>query len=311
MAKKIYDKPPLSIAEQVQKLLSRGLEGDPVKIERILSSINYYRLSGYTYPFRDHTNDHFQPGTSIDLIWDLYTFDQQLRLLCFKAIETCEVFLRKQLSYYHSVTTNDPFAYVNVNATDTLKHGRFLDDIQRAYTRQDHQGRRLVSSKDDFVIHFFNTYQGDHLPLWMMVEVVSFGTLVTYYRYYLPQAERETLSNTFGITPSIFNTWLSAIQEVRNICAHHGRLWNRRIRSEPLIAPLTRHTRQPLWHFMAGMPEDRTFAMLCVLNHCIRSIDPSNTWRDEIRNLFASHPEARPTRMMGTPAGWESAMLWN
>ena len=191
MAKKIYDKPPLPIAEQVEKLLSRGLVGDRVKIERILQYINYYRLSGYTYPFRDGTNDHFRPGTSIDLIWDLYTFDQQLRLLCFKAIETFEVFLRKQLSYYHSVTTNDPFAYVNANATDAQKHGQFLDDIQRSYTGRDHRGHRVIRSKDDFVIHFFNTYQGDHLPLWMMVEVVSFGTLVTYYRYYLPQAERE------------------------------------------------------------------------------------------------------------------------
>ncbi|HQC14033.1 Abi family protein, partial [Mesotoga prima] len=213
-----------------------------------------------------------------DLIWNLYTFDQQLRLLCFKAIEAFEVFLRKQLSYYHSRTTNDPFAYVNVNAADPLKHGRFLEDIQRAYTRLDRRGQRLVSSKDDFVIHFFNTYEGDHLPLWMMVEVVSFGTLVTYYRYYLPQAERETLSNTFGITPSIFNTWLSAVQEVRNICAHHGRLWNRRIRSEPDIEKLVRYARQPQWHFMAGTPQDRTFAMLCVLNHCLRAIDPGNAW---------------------------------
>jgi abortive infection bacteriophage resistance protein len=311
MAKKLYDKPPLSIAEQVKKLQSRGLSGDPVKIEQILHSVNYYRLSGYTYPFRDSATDHFRPGTTIDLIWDLYSFDQQLRLLCFKAIEAFEVFLRKQLSYYHSVTTNDPFAYVNVNTADALKHKQFLDDIHRSYIGRDHQGRRVIRSKDDFVIHFFNTYQGDYLPLWMMVEVVSFGTLVTYYRYYLPQAERETLSNTFGITPSIFNTWLSAIQEVRNICAHHGRLWNRRIRSEPHIEPLTRHTIQPLWHFMTGVLEDRTFAMLCVLNHCVRAIDPFNTWRDEIRTLFVSHPESWPTRMMGAPADWETSPFWN
>lgn len=311
MAKKIYDKPPLSIADQVGKLVVRGLEGDPAKMTRILESVNYYRLSGYTYPFRDHTNDHYRPGTSIDLIWNLYTFDQQLRLLCFKAIETFEVFLRKQLSFYHSITTNDPFAYVNVNAADEQKHEQFLDDIRRAYTKRGRQGQRVLNSKDDFVIHFFNTYEGDHLPLWMMVEVVSFGTLVTYYRYYLPQAERETLSNTFGITPSIFNKWLSAVQEVRNICAHHGRLWNRRIRSEPLIAPLTRHARQPQWHFMAGTPEDRAFAMLCVLNHCLRAIDPGSAWHRDIQTLFAAHPETRPTRLMGAPAGWETVALWN
>lgn len=311
MAKIVYTKPPLSIADQVGKLVARGLEGDPAQMMRILEAVNYYRLSGYTYPFRDHTNDRYLPGTSIDLIWNLYTFDQQLRLLCFKAIEAFEVFLRKQLSYYHSITTHDPFAYVNVNAPDPVKHGQFLDDIRRSYTGRDHQGRRVIRSKDDFVIHFFNTYQGDHLPLWMMVEVVSFGTLVTYYRYYLPQAERETLSNTFGITPSIFNTWLSAIQELRNICAHHGRLWNRRIRSKPDIAPLTRHPRQLLWHAMTGIPEDRTFAMLCVLNHCIRAIDPANPWRDEIKTLFAAHPEARPTHRMGAPAGWETTTFWN
>lgn len=87
MAKIVYTKPPLSIADQVGKLVARGLEGDPAEMARILEAVNYYRLSGYTYPFRDHTNDRYLPGTSIDLIWNLYTLDQHLRLLCFKAID--------------------------------------------------------------------------------------------------------------------------------------------------------------------------------------------------------------------------------
>ena len=78
-----FDKMPISISEQIEKLIDRGLRFDDVLIaQNYLSNISYYRLRAYTFPFQDNEieNQPFNVDISFNQIIDLYFFDRKLRL---------------------------------------------------------------------------------------------------------------------------------------------------------------------------------------------------------------------------------------
>lgn len=93
-----YTKPPLTFEEQADLLLHRGLIADRGILLARLRSVSYYRLSGYTFPFRDGA-DTFRSGTTLDEVWARYTFDRRLRLMVMNAIERVEVCVRTELVY--------------------------------------------------------------------------------------------------------------------------------------------------------------------------------------------------------------------
>src|SRR5690606_11449844 len=101
-----YNKPPVSVSDQIAKLKQRGLQiKDDALASRYLSNISYYRLRAYTYPYQDN-NDPTHPflgQVSFEDIMELYTFDRKLRLLIFDAVEKIEVALRTQIIHQWSL----------------------------------------------------------------------------------------------------------------------------------------------------------------------------------------------------------------
>ena len=97
-----YAKPPLTLEQQADQLLPRGMVGDRDVMIARLRSVSYYRLSGYWFPFRN-ADDSFKPGTSFEAVWNRYVFDRRLRLLVMDAIERIEVAVRSQLAHHHSL----------------------------------------------------------------------------------------------------------------------------------------------------------------------------------------------------------------
>ncbi len=88
--------------KQADLMISRGIVGDRELIETRLSSVNYYRLSGYLYPFRN-PDDTFKAGTTFEMVWQRYAFDRRLRLLVMDAIERIEIAVRSQLACHHAL----------------------------------------------------------------------------------------------------------------------------------------------------------------------------------------------------------------
>ena len=190
-----YTKPPLTFEQQARRLLDRGMiASDRNQLIARLSAVSYYRLSGYWYPFKQQ-DDTFKPGTTFETIWQRYIFDRQLRLLVMDAVERIEVaILRTQMVEYFTLKYG-PFGYIdktNFNpkfAADA--HSRLLVDIRDA-TRH---------SKETFVNHFFSKYSNEFdLPLWMAVEVMSFGNLFTFFRN-LDNRTSKRLPNAVALFP--------------------------------------------------------------------------------------------------------------
>lgn len=293
-----YAKCALTYSEQADLLLSRGLQADRDVLIGRLQAVNYYRLSGFLYPFRN-PDDTFKPGTTLDTVWRRYTFDRRLRFVILDAVERVEVAVRTQLVYEH-VRRHGPFGYTNpahVPKLSTHQFGQFLARVFEETKR----------SHEVFVAHFRNKYGDRHayLPLWMASEVMPFGAMFIFFTGVEPSIKR-TIADTYGIPDEVLFSWLNVLNMVRNICAHHGRLWNRELGLRPKMPGPNKY---PQWHSPAKIPNNRVFAVLTILKHLASIVASQSRWPERVRALLAEYPDI-PRPSMGFPSGWEQCPIW-
>lgn len=242
-----YNKPFLSFSQQLQVLKDRGLEvTDDAAALSCLERIGYYRLSAYWYSLRVaslnqdpatkkvfvHRLDDFLPGSSFQHALELYVFDKRLRLLVLDAIERIEVAVRVDVAY--QLGAQDPFAHTN----PSLLHGNFTKKIQVRTGKTRHQewlekyNQVLVRSKEDFVRHYKQKY-GLPLPIWVSVELWEFGMLSTFYQG-MSVVDKSVIAAKYGVPDwQVMESWLRSMNFVRNVAAHHSRLWNKNLVDQP------------------------------------------------------------------------------
>ena len=299
-----YDKPALSFDRQAQRLIDRGLiVRDKTALIQKLKAVNYYRLSAYWYLFKQNSpaGERFAPNTTFDMIWRRYTLDRELRLLVMDAAELIEVAILRTRMVEQFTLRYGPFGYIDPRnfrvEFDPHAHAQLVSEIDEAVNR----------SKEEFVQRFRRKYTHEtHLPLWMTTEVMTFGQLFTMFRY-LNFNEQQTLAKPFRIFPPVMISWLHTINFVRNVCAHHARLWNRELPISPLI-PYQRHN--PEW-YSSGVQfsNKRVFVVLTLLQFLLAQIDPNNHWQDRVGNLLKAYPDI-PISLMGFPANWKQLPIW-
>lgn len=233
-----YDKGHLSFEEQADRLISRGLIADRDLLISRLKNVNYYRFTGYLHPFRLDGSDNYRPDTTFEKVWRHYAFDRRLRLIVMDAIERIEVSVRTQLIFELSKLTG-AFGYATPLGLPKLGSQEFVH-LWKSIT--DEVGR----SKEIFVGHFFEKYGDSHqeLPLWMAGEIMSFGCMLTMYKGTAPGIKRG-IARHYGLPDEVLTSWLQVINVVRNICAHHGRLWNRQLGYKPLLPGKNKY---PQWY---------------------------------------------------------------
>ncbi len=221
-----FAKPPTTFQEQVDLLKSRGLIiNDSEKALQNISRINYYRLSSYYAPFQIDRN-LFNPETSIEKIFELYKFDKKIRSLIFGALEIIEVTLRTRIAYYFSHKYG-PFAYSDPQYfSKGFKHHDWYTKLEES----------IQISREDFIKEFFKEYDEEkNLPLWIAIEIISFGQLSFLFRG-LERTDRNNISkDCFGINEKILSSWIHTLVYIRNLCAHHSRIWNRMLAIKPKV----------------------------------------------------------------------------
>jgi abortive infection bacteriophage resistance protein len=291
-----YTKPPLTYPQQADLLLSRGLIADKQDIINKLQAVSYYRLTGYWYPFRN-PDDTFKPATTLEHIWRRYTFDRQLRLLVLDAIERVEISVRTGLVYYHShafgsfgYTDGTTLPYLNKNEF-TLLQGKFRDAVKQ--------------SKEIFVVHFQNKYGDVHsdLPLWMLAELLSFGTMFTFFRG-VDKTIKRNIAMQYGIAFGVLESWLHSLNTVRNVCAHHSRLWNRIWGIKPILPD-----KNLQWHTPVQVQNDRIFGTLTILKYMLNIAAPQSRWQNRLEELMQRYPDIS-LKPMGFPVNWKECPIW-
>ena len=293
-----YTKPPLTSEQQANLLISRGLIADKdILIER-LESVNYYRLSTYLYTFR-LPGDTYKSVTTLDKVWKRYTFDRQLRLIVLDAIERAEVALKTQITQFFSYN-HGPFGHFDKSKFDSSMsdndYNNFISDIRG----------KAETSKEVFVEHFRNTYdEFPELPLWVAVEIMSFGNVFTLYRN-MKNHDKRKISFKYNIAGKILESWIKSLNYTRNICAHHSRLWNRELAIRPYIPDYKNH---PEWHSPEPIDNKRIFAVLSLLSYLITYVAPQSKWNERLKNLLNDYNEI-PIADMGFKGNWQDYDFW-
>lgn len=314
-----YTKPALTFDQQVAKLESRGLVfSDKEKAKRHLSNISYYRMSAYMLPFKmrdasGETIDHFVPGTKWEDVYDLYKFDRKLRLLVFDAIERIEIALRTQVIYqlslkYGAHWQDDSTLFRTPQFNP--KTGKTFDVFQDI---QDHINEQLSTNKKAvFIEHYLNTYDDPPTPpSWMGIELLYFSELSKICKSLKNRKDRTDLSKAFGIgDDSIFCSWLHTLNYLRNICAHHSRLWN--IDMDVVPGKFYNKNQNYVWLEKAEVDTAQSTKMyysLCLILYLLQTVNPNTNFRTRFKELLKKYPVVY-VGYMGFPKNWETHPLW-
>lgn len=216
-------KKPLKYEEQLQQLVGHGLVVDENKKEEyidILSKVNYYRFTGYALQFRISENDsNFIKGTTFENIYDIYLFDQELRNTLRKYIEITEVYYRAQISYIFALVkcNKEPFDqhYDENNYYNKEGAHEVLDSFEKERNYY----------KDSLIVKHHKDKYSSKMPLWVMVELMSFSNISKLYSsmYF---GEKDKIAQAVGTGRNTLENNLHCLSVLRNKCAHAARLYN-------------------------------------------------------------------------------------
>lgn len=294
-----FQKPWLSFRDQVRLLQQRGLiVSDVAAAEAFVSHLNYYRFSGYCLPYQTQ-NHHFIAGTTFEQIVSTYQFDLTLRDLFTEALEVVEVDLRTAVAY-HFGERYQAFGHTRPTSFHpTFNHAAWLDLI-RDETRR---------SSELFVTHFRNNYlEYPDLPIWIVTEVMSFGCLSRMLGK-MHKRDQKPIAQRYGLQPIDLCKAVHHLTYVRNVCAHHARLWDRVWSIKPQL-PAGHHWRPPL---LPG--NDRLFVTLLLLRKLLDGVPALQsfvtTWHARM-SLHLHHPPGAhgAYARMGLTANWHEHPLW-
>ena len=289
-----FDKQALTAEEQLEVLIKRGLiiEDKKSAID-ILKRIGYYRLSAYMRNFQINSNHEFVKGTNFKKIIDLYNFDRQLRLICFDAIQKIE------LAYRTAIT--------NVLCKEYGSHW-FLDKNTFRDENDFNNCKELIKNEikkknneyaETFIAKYYEKYdEPEFPPFWADVETFTIGSLNRLYQMLHINNKRkvvEYLGFTFDKKFMVTANWLFSVCVVRNICAHHSRLFNRVFRISP--------TKQALINELNTDTRNTFYYLAMIINYYLKTISNDISFEEDLIRLFNKYPNVDKTKM-GFPVNW-------
>lgn len=289
MTSRPYIKPPLQIEQQISLLRKRGLIVDADdKLEYYLQNVGYYHLSIYFKFFQ--RDDLFIEGTRFDDILRVYTFDNKLRLLLLELLERIEKSFKSRTACFLSNASNDSHCHT--------RKEMFIDE-PRFNEIQDIFSRVYAESREVSVDHYKAKYTEPVLPpLWTMVEILSFGQVIKYVRA-LSRHNQNLISRPLGGEAVYILNWMHCLSVLRNICAHHSRLWNR---------DYTHTLKTGHWEYKEFFTDNkRLFNYLVALQILLNEINPTSSWQDKLSNLIREH--SIEVENMGFPVDWQERLI--
>ena len=297
-----YIKPALTWQQQIEHLKAHGMaipdEGGALYW---LRHVSYYRLSAYWLYFehpKGQAGPRFRPGTTFDRVTALYDFDRALRRVVMRGTEHVEVALRGSWAYELG-QLGDGHTYLDAALYEN--RGEFHKNLAKL-------AGEVGWSRETYVKHYRENYDSPALPpAWMAAEMMSFGQLSKWYSNLAERALRNRIAQPLGLPETVLVPLVRHVTDLRNICAHHGRLWNRGFLQPPKLAQNPEDLRVSLQAAkQAGM---RLYNGLTMIAHVVRTVAPNSTWRADLAAHLATHPEGNLAEM-GFPQDWNERPIW-
>jgi abortive infection bacteriophage resistance protein len=280
-------------------LKSRGLSfSDEQKAISYLTNIGYFRLSAYLYPLLDiPKEDHvYKSGATFGMALDIYRFDRKLRVLLFNEIEKIEVAIRSAMNNLISDILGDVFWM-----TDAANFGSHIIFTKTTALVQ----AEIEKSKEEFIEHFKNKYSNPFPPAWMISEIIPLGVLYNVFNNLKRKSIKKKIAACFGLSLPTFTSWMLLLSNLRNLCGHHARLWNKEI-------PIVSHTLDnPVfpWINPADTDMKRVYFRICIIKYLLFTVSPNNRFTEKLKSLLVEFPTI-DIRAMGFPPSWHTEPLW-
>lgn len=310
----IYSTIPLTVDEQIDLLEKRGLIiEDRERTTRHLNNIGYFRLSAYMHPYRQVDSEgiilpEFISGTTWSQVYDTYLFDRKLRLLVFDSIERIEVALRAQLVSQLSLKYGSHWHDKKEIFGPPLP--KRLDIYERI---QEHIiSLRKNPKKEMYIKKYYEEYSSPNTPpCWMIAESLYFNQLTSICEQLKEREAKTMIASYFHLPANKFLSWLRAINYVRNLCAHHSRLWNRVLQVQPAVLKKGGATKGKVW-----LEEEHRYNIselsyfLCIINYMLQTVNPNSHFVEKLIVLLSSYQHVISVSDMGFPSNWKDEKMW-
>lgn len=316
-----YSRPPLTLDQQLEHLLERGLQIDnEAHAKFYLSNVGFYRFKGYARIFRDldQTDKPFAPGTHFNHVLMYHEVDHSIRGTLFAFIQRLELITRTSINeimtHSHGVhwyANEKLFSPPKKQAKDKRTHNELLTAWTSFFRTQD---------REPFVKHFTEKYGRRALPpSWMLLETMTIGSLLTAYTRLAPCPQKEDIARSFGLRGSkMFRSWLHTVVALRNIVCHHNRVWDADYRIPPFLrgvaddfdgdSPLLNDYRLGAQVFVLFRLINARLPMLSdslktMLNDALNGLPAGALERNGLKPEWASHPLFESSYKSGELAG--------
>ena len=226
--------------------------------------------------------------------WIIITLTRNSKPCCFSAIQTIEVAIRTKI-IKHFTLTFGAFWFMDE---------RLAGNPDFFHSNLEHIRTEVKRSREEFITeHFLKYAEPDLPPVWKTLEVVSFGTLSKLFGNFKDATAKHQVAREFGLNHHKFlKSWMETLVALRNYCAHHSRVWNRRFP----VKPQTPRRMPQDWISDFSFRQETIYPHLCCITYGLNSIYPKNTFVADFKAMLEKHPSVS-TRLMGFPAHWEES----
>lgn len=228
-------KKPALIEEMVDNLKLHNItftKEEELEALNIFKTTNYYRVSVFSRYLDDE--DH-----SFTRLLDLYKFDNFLRESINRLIPPIEIALKTSLSYYlaanYKKLINEPIKEEALVYLDYSLFKREFVSNGKVDEMLAHFAEFLESKQDkDSSIQHHVEYYGGKIPVWVLVEHLTFGDVATFVTY-IDRSIRKQWTRYFinGINDKWIIEWIKTIQFLRNSGAHCSRFYGKMLNYNP------------------------------------------------------------------------------
>ncbi|GHG61469.1 hypothetical protein GCM10010919_05950 [Alishewanella longhuensis] len=314
-----YRKPHRSSSELCDKLLEQGLTiANRRFAEDILEKCSYYRFKAYLIPFQQ-ADKRFYPGATFEAAHDIYMFDSKLRSEVFRIIASVEIGVRSSFEQWMTTKTQNLFWYLDTSLFENSdSHIRTVNNVRNMF----------VESKELFAEHFRNKYFNEYCPFyrdlppgWVAIELMTFGNLTKLMAGVTEESIQALKLNRYAKTLGVqkfksLASWMATLQEVRNHCGHHMRLFNRNLKSPTAIKsilspdiPLIKTKHKEDTREIEQL--NRLYTAIAALQHLYTNLGYTEKLGPILASLFQQYPSVFQFHAsMGFPQEWEKETIF-
>jgi len=139
----------------------------------------------------------------------------------------------------------------------------------------------------------------------MIAEIIPLGALYNIFNNLKSKSLKKKISASFGLSLPAFTSWILILSNLRNLCGHHVRVWNKEV---SLVASDPLQHRFP-WIDSSTTDMKRIYYRICIVKYLLFTVSPNNTFTQKLKSLLATFPTI-DIRAMGFPDDWQNEPLW-